>query len=228
MEYKTDILAFGAHPDDIEFGCGALLIKMAKQGKSIVMVDLTLGDKGTNGTVEIRRQESEAAAQVIGAKRVFLNFKDCEIIDSYAGRLELVKIIREYKPRLVLASYWKGEENHPDHIACGVMARYACRYARFRKILPDLPMHKPEGILHYFALGNPDFLIDISDELEMWKKMMHCHKSQMETFNYGDWCIRNAARWGICIGVEYAQGLIKGNPVQVDDLMTIARTSREI
>lgn len=119
----TDILAFGAHPDDIEFGCGAILAKMAAEGKKIVMVDLTLGDKSTNGSPEKRAKEGENAAGLIGAKRVYLDFFDCEIIDTYEGRVKLVKVIREHKPRLVIASMWKGEQNHPDHISCEKMER---------------------------------------------------------------------------------------------------------
>ncbi len=225
----VDVLAFGAHPDDIEFGCGGILAKLAKQNKSIVMVDLTLGDKGTNGTPEIRRLEGEKAAQLIGAKRIYLDFKDCEVFDTYPARLELVKVIREYRPKLVLAPMWKGEQNHPDHLACGVMARYACRYARFSKILPEIPVHTPEGILHYFSRQlSYDFLVDISDHYEVWKQMMLCHASQMKTFEYSEWSMRVSSQLGVLIGKKYAQGLIKGNPVEVDDVMAIAKGTRDL
>lgn len=226
----VDILAFGAHPDDIEFACGGILAKMAAQGKEIVMVDLTLGQKGSHGTPEQRRKESEAAAALIGAKRVFLDFVDCEIVDSYEGRLKFVKCIREYKPRLVLAPMWSGTRNHPDHLACGSMARFACRFARFAKILPELPIHWVQGILHYPPSGceDVDFIIDVSNHVEIWKQMMQCHRSQMETFSYDDWNLRNASKLGMLIGTSYAQGLIKGNPVVIEDVMHIAKGSREI
>lgn len=225
-----DILVFGAHPDDIEFGCGGILVKSARQQKSIVLVDLTIGEKGTNGNPEIRKRESQAAAELIGAQRIFLDFSDCEIIDDYEGRLKLVKVIRQYRPKLVLAPMWNGEQNHPDHIACGSLARAACRYARFPKILPDVPTHKVEGILHYLYLNHvcPDFLVDISDCLDLWKKMISCHESQMLTFDYLDWNLKVAAKWGTILGTPYAQGLVKGNPVVVEDIMSIAKGSREI
>lgn len=225
-----DILIFGAHPDDIEFACGGILAKMATQGKDIVMVDLTLGEKGTNGTPEQRREESENAAALIGAKRVFLDFSDCEITDTYEGRLRLVKVIREHKPRLVIAPMWNGEQNHPDHIACGKMARYACRYARFAKILPEHPIHWVEGILHYPppTFDAVDFIVDVSDYVETWKKMMRCHISQMATFDYDDWNLRLASKLGVLIGTSYAQGLVKGNPVVVDDVMNVSKGAREI
>lgn len=226
----VDILAFGAHPDDVELGCGGILAKAAAEGKSIVIVDLTAGDKGSNGTPEQRMQEGVNAAKLIGAERRFLHFSDCETIDTYEGRLELVKVIRKYKPRLVIAPLWKGEQNHPDHLACGAMARYACRYARFKNILPELPVHTPEGILHYLHPfhGNPDFLIDVSDYIEIWEKMVLSHTSQMNTKPYMDWAFRETSSWGVMIGKSHAQGLIKGNPVEIDDIMSVSKGSFEI
>lgn len=226
----TDILAFGAHPDDIEFACGAILAKMAAMGKAIVMVDLTLGDKGSNGTPEERRQESIAAAQVIGAKREFLTFRDCEVFDSYEGRLQLVKVIRQYRPKLVIAPLWKGEQNHPDHLALGQMARHACRYARFKNILPELPLHWVEGILHYPppAHEQVDFIVDVSAHVDTWLQMMRAHATQMRTFAYDEWNLRLASKLGMLIGVSHAQGLVKGNPVVVEDVMAVAKGAREI
>lgn len=226
----TDILAFGAHPDDLEFACGGILAKMASQGKKIVMCDLTLGDKGSNGTPEIRKDEGERAAAMIGAKRIFLDFADCEIADNYEGRLKLVRVIRQVRPRLVLAPMWKGTANHPDHIACGSMARAACRFARFRKIMPDLAPHKIDGILHYPppTLDEVDFIIDVSEHVEIWKKMMRAHESQMNTFPYDEWNLKIASKFGMLIGVDYAQALVKGNPVVIEDLMQISCGIREI
>jgi len=226
----VDILAFGAHPDDIEFGCGGILARFAAEGKSVVMIDLTMGDKGSHGGSEKRRKESIEAARVIGAERVFLNFLDCEIVDSYEGRLKLVEVIRQYQPALVLAPLWKGEQNHPDHLACGMMARYACRYARFPKILPHLPPHRVEGILHYVppVANIVDFIIDISEYVEQWKEMMRCHASQYDTYPYDEWNLKHAARLGMMIDKPYAQALVKGNPIEVRDLMAVSRACREL
>jgi bacillithiol biosynthesis deacetylase BshB1 len=226
----VDILAFGAHPDDVEFGCGGILAKAASEGKSIVIVDLTLGDKGTNGNPQLRKAEGEAAAAVIGAKRYYLNFKDCEVYDTYEGRLELVRVIREHQPRLVIAPVWNGERNHPDHLACGLMARYACRYARFAKILPEIPIHRPEGILHYLphAGKETDFIVDVSSHIDAWKQMMNAHRSQMMTSPYSEKALKNAANYGAMIDRPYAQGLLTGNPIVVDDILTISRSTQEI
>jgi len=225
---KIDIMAIGAHPDDIEFGCGGILAKMTALGKSVIFVDLTVGEKGTNGTPEERRQEGINASRVIGAERIYLDFPDCEVFDTYEGRLKLTRVIREYRPRLILAPFWKGEMNHPDHLATGLMTRYAYRYARLKKILPELPPHQPDGILHYLypTLEEVDFLIDVSDYMETWKKMMACHKSQHLTFDFTNWNLLHAARLGTLMHRPFAQGLVKGTPVIVDDLMTISKSVR--
>lgn len=225
-----DIMAIGAHPDDIEFGCGGILAKMASLGKKVLLVDLTVGEKGTNGNAEIRRQEGHEAAKTIGAERLFLDFKDCEVYDTYEGRLKLVTLIRTYKPALILAPLWKGEMNHPDHLATGIMARHAFRYARLAKILPDLPIHQPQGILHYLypTIETVDFIMDISDYVDVWKKMMACHISQHKTHDFSEWNLLHAAKLGHIIGKPFAQGLVKGAPVIIDDLMSISHTMRHI
>ncbi len=224
----VDILAIGSHPDDLEFGVGGILAKMAARGSSIVMADMTSGEMGTNGIPEIRRKEAEAAAALIGAERVFLDLGDCQIADTPENRLEVVKLIRTYKPRVVLAPIWKGEMTHPDHIATGLIARAACRLARFAKIAPEIPIHKPEGILHYMVHDTPNFIVDVSPYFDTWTQMMDCHKSQMKTNNYRDWNLRYASWWGLAIGKPYAQALIQGNPIEIDDLMHIAKGTREL
>jgi len=125
---------------------------------------------------------------------------------------------------------WKGEQNHPDHIACGLITRYACRYARFAKILPELPIWCPEGVLHYLPHAGvaAEILIDVSDHVTAWNAMMSAHTSQFKTYPYSQWALREAAYLGGLMGKEYAQGLIAGNPIEIDDVMTVCRTAREL
>ncbi|MBN4067513.1 PIG-L family deacetylase [Simkania negevensis] len=228
----VDILAFGSHPDDLEFGCGGILARCAASGMTIVMADLTRGEKGTHGTVEEREQEAYAAAKLIGAQRVFLDFSDCEIVDSYEGRLEIVKLIREYSPRLVIAPHISGSQTHPDHLATGTMVRYACRYSRFKNVLPNIPIHRPQGVLHYFNTAvipsDPDFLMDVSAYVEVWKKMMLSHETQHRGNNYTDSVLKKSAYFGALMSVEYAQGLVKVNPIVIDDINAIATSTREL
>ncbi len=226
----VDILAFGAHPDDIEFGCGGILVKMSQSGASIVLADLTSGEKGTNGTASIRRKEAGEAAHTLGVPRLFLDFADCELEDNYESRLKIVEVIREYRPKLVLAPDISFAKNHPDHVACGMMVRAACRFARFSKILPDLPIHRVGGVLHYPSASNDhvDFIVDVSPHVEKWTKMIDAHVSQMQTINYKDRVLRTASRLGSLIGSDFAQGLIKENPVIIDDLMLLSQGIKEI
>lgn len=225
----VDILAIGAHPDDIEFGAGGILAKAVAAGQTVAMCDLTLGQRGTNGTPAIRKQEAIAAAKLLGAEREFLDFEDCEVSDCCEGRTELARVIRHYKPRLVLAPMFDGVRNHPDHVATGLLARNACRYARFRNILPKTPIHTVDGILHYPQGGcPPDFLVDVTPHLEMWKALINCHTSQLQSRPYLDWVLAGARTNGISIGCEYAQGLVKGNPIVIDNILQVSRGTREL
>lgn len=226
----VDIMAFGAHPDDIEFGCGGLLCRQSVLGQSIVMVDLTLGQKGTNGTPEQRRDEGLAAAERIGATREVLNFQDCEVQDTPDARLDVVRAIRTHQPKLLLAQNWKSPIQHPDHVAAGRIVQAAARLARFKNILPNLPIHHVEGILYYPGpmCEQTGFLIDISDYVEQWKELILAHKSQHLTYNYLNRCLAGAARWGAMMGTEYAQNLIAHNPVVVNNVMQVAKGTIEL
>lgn len=226
----VDILVLGAHPDDIEFGCGGILAKLASQKISMVLIDLTCGEKGTYGTPSQRREEGIKAAKLLNAERYYLDFKDCEVMDDYESRLKIVKVIRQFKPKIILAPYWKGEQSHPDHFACGMLARYAARYARFAKILPELPIHKPGNVLHYLhpAFMEPDFLFDVTDHMDLWKQMMECHSSQLKGNPYSEQVIRRSAWLGSLIETPFAQGLFKGHPVVVEDLLSLSKSSKEI
>lgn len=226
----VDILAFGAHPDDIEFGAGGILLAQKKLGHTIALCDLCLGQKGSNGTPEERRSESLKAAKILGAERTFLDFVDCEIFDSTRGREKLVEVIRHYQPKLILAPLWEGTQNHPDHLALGSMARYATRLSRFSKFLGSVPSHRPEGILHYTYPfhRHPDFIVDVTEVQPAWLELIRCHASQLQTRPYDRVNMNAASYLGSLIGVEYAQGLVKGNPLQVDNLMHISKSSLEV
>ena len=225
----VDILAIGAHPDDIEFGAGGILAKAVAEGQTVALCDLTLGQKGSNGTPKVRKQEALAAAELLGAEREFLDFEDCEVTDCCEGRTELARVIRHYKPRLVLAPMFDGVRNHPDHLAAGMLARHACRYARFGNILPKIPTHTVDGILHYPRWAcDADFLVDVTAHVDQWKALIHCHRSQLQSRPYLDWVLTGAEAAGITIGCQYAQGLIKANPIAIDDILQVSRGTREL
>ena len=138
----ADILVFGAHPDDAEFGMGASLVKFVRSGASVAVCVLTRGEAGTFGTGEQREREMRAAAEKLGGEIEILSFQDCRIFDTYEARVRLAEVVRKFRPKIVFApyhtnpSYHKDGGAHPDHTATGTVVRSALRYA---------PLRRPQG-----------------------------------------------------------------------------------
>lgn len=175
---KTDILAFGAHPDDVELGCGGTIAKLISEGKTCVIVDLTKGELGTRGTDQTRKEEATEAAKILGvAARENLGLKDGFLVNSEEYQMELVKMIRKYKPEIVLANAI--DDRHPDHAKAAKLESDACFLAGLRKIETVLDgevqeVWRPKQIYHYIQWKDvkPDFVIDISEHLD--KKIEAC------------------------------------------------------
>jgi LmbE family N-acetylglucosaminyl deacetylase len=132
----VDILAFGAHPDDAEIGCGGLLLRLKDRGYRTGIVYLTVGEMGSRGTPDIRRQELTAAAKVLGLDHVeVLDFQDCRVVDDFASRLRIAAIVRQQRPTLVLAPYWDGPPGrgvgHTDHQTAGYLVSHGVNFATF-------------------------------------------------------------------------------------------------
>jgi bacillithiol biosynthesis deacetylase BshB1 len=223
------ILAIGPHPDDAEFGCSALLIKEVNKGNQVKILVLTKGEAGTKGTPEIREQESRDAAKIIGADIEFLEMGgDCHIEHNPKNGMLIAKHIRGYKPDILLTPQ-PDEDQHPDHSAAGKIARDAARFARYGGLteLKDLPTHKITA-LYFYAItqdfGNrPDIVVDIGDVYDQWMKTVHAHKTQMQNKNYDELF---AMRFGVTIGVNYAQGLWVNDPIRLDGVSDITLSSR--
>ncbi|UPQ74209.1 bacillithiol biosynthesis deacetylase BshB1 [Chryseobacterium nepalense] len=175
---KTDILAFGAHPDDVELGCGGTIVKMVSEGKKCVIVDLTRGELGTRGTEETRKAEASDSAKILGVvARENLGMKDGFLENSEDYQMRIVKMIRKYRPEIVLANAI--DDRHPDHAKGAKLVSDACFLAGLRKIETVLEgenqeIWRPKHIFHYIQWKNiePEFVIDISDHLE--KKIQAC------------------------------------------------------
>ncbi|MDV7699098.1 bacillithiol biosynthesis deacetylase BshB1 [Chryseobacterium soli] len=175
---KTDILAFGAHPDDVELGCGGTVAKLISEGKTCVIVDLTKGELGTRGTDETRRVEALDAAKILGvAARVNLGMKDGFLVNSEEYQMEIVKMIRRYRPEIVLANAI--DDRHPDHAKAAKLVSDACFLAGLRKIETvhegeNQEIWRPKHIFHYIQWKDikPEFVIDISEHLD--KKIEAC------------------------------------------------------
>jgi bacillithiol biosynthesis deacetylase BshB1 len=142
---QVDVLLFGAHPDDVEWGAGGTILKLRATGASFGVVDLTRGEMGSRGTSEERDKEAQAAASWMGARfRENLGLPDCGVIDSVENRQRIASVIRRYRPQLVLAPYWK--DRHPDHAATGRLVRNAAVHCTLRK------SNEPESAAQAFGV----------------------------------------------------------------------------
>ncbi len=224
----VDLLAFGAHPDDVEVGCGGLLIKLRKRGYKIGIVILTQGEMGTGGTAEIRRKEVTDAATIIGARILgHLDMGDLKVEDNYQSRLVAAQYIRRHKPKIVLAPWPTGghgkRASHPDHVACGRIVVNAVNYAMLRKLPVDEPRHAIGGLFHYFLPPEvtPTFIVDITNEFDDWIKALSAHRSQFlnpEKSRDYLWFLESMARgFGGQIGVKYGLGYAIGEPLKIED-----------
>lgn len=184
---KVDILAIGAHPDDVELGCGGTLAKLISEGKKAAIVDLTQGELGTRGTAETRKEEADAASKILGiSERVNLKMKDGFLLNSEEYQMHIVKMIRKYQPEIVFANAI--DDRHPDHAKAAKLVFDACFLSGLRKIETVLegenqPEWRPKHIFHYIQWKEiePDFVVDISDFMD--KKIESCMAYQTQFYN---------------------------------------------
>jgi bacillithiol biosynthesis deacetylase BshB1 len=181
---KLDILAFGAHPDDVEISAGATLLKYASEGKSIGIIDLTEGELGTRGTVEKRYKEAQAASDILQLKiRKNLQLGDGVFDVSQENKLKVIELIRLYRPQLVFANSIK--DRHPDHGKAAQLVADACYLSGLDKIKTSYEgrnqeKFRPDLILHYIQdyYLTPDVILDVSDFGAQKLDVIKCYKSQ--------------------------------------------------
>ena len=179
MDKQLDILAFGAHPDDVELGCGGTIANQVNLGSKIGIVDLTRGELGTRGSAEIRDKEAALAAQILGVEfRHNMGFKDSFFQNDEVHQMELVKIIREYRPRIVLAN--AVSDRHPDHKKGSDLVSTACFLAGLPKIKTGQEAWRPDVVYHYiqFEEIEPNFVVDVSDFMSIKMEAVKAFRSQ--------------------------------------------------
>ncbi|WP_426065294.1 bacillithiol biosynthesis deacetylase BshB1 [Flavobacterium sp. DSP2-3-1] len=165
---KLDILAFGAHPDDVELGCAGTILKEISLGKTVGIIDLTRGELGTRGSAEIRDQEANAAAKILGVSaRENLEMSDGFFVNDEKHQLEIIKMIRKYQPEIVLCNAI--DDRHIDHAKGSKLVSNACFLSGLMKIETSLEGEKqkawrPKLVYHYIQWKNiePDFVVDIT------------------------------------------------------------------
>lgn len=181
---KLDILAFGAHPDDVELSCSGTIAKEIALGKKVGIIDLTRGELGTRGSKEIRDAEAKKAAEILGVQvRENLNMRDGFFVNDEAHQLEIIKMIRKYQPEIVLCNAI--DDRHIDHPKGSKLVSDACFLSGLRRIETQLEDQnqaawRPKIIYHYIQWKNlePDFVVDITDYIDVKMQSILAYSSQ--------------------------------------------------
>ena len=231
MKEKLDILAFGAHPDDIELGCSGTILKHLKNGLKIGIIDLTRGELGTRGTVNTRNQETINSTKVLGVQlRENMDFKDGLFENNEKNKIALIKKIREYRPEIVLTN--APTDRHPDHGRSSELTIDACFLSGLEKIETGQDVWRPKHIYHYIQFNTilPDFVVDITEEMDKKLESVLCYKTQfynpeskesetiissedfLESVKYR---ARDLGRQSDC---KYAEGFISNQTLKVNSL----------
>ena len=231
--HTAPLLAFGAHPDDIEFGCGGVIAREARADRPVHLVICSHGEAGSNGTPALRAREAKKAAAQLGATLEFIKLDgDAHLEVRAAHSIKLARLIRERRPSAVLAPTL-AQNQHPDHWRLAQIVRDATRLARYGglKELKRLPPHAI-GQLFYYAVS-PDaeprdatpVLIDISapEVVAAWTAAMEAHASQLKTRNYVEFQLARAKVCGMRAGLAYAQALWPNDPLVFDSLSAMGR-----
>ena len=229
------ILAVGAHPDDIEFGCGGILLSEAARGSEVFLCVCSRGESGSNGTPEEREEETRQAAELLGAKLDFLDLGgDCRIEASPRNALAIAHRIRETRPDVLLAPV-SSPDQHPDHAAVGRLCRDAARLARYGGIveLGDLPAHTVSHLFGYAVTPGAEpprdrgrIRVDITPHFQRWIELMECHRTQLRTRRYIELQTARARLLGIEAGVDYAQALFATDDFLIETLTQLPRSVR--
>lgn len=177
---QLDILAFGAHPDDVELFAGGTMVKMAALGHATGIVDMTRGELGTRGTTGMRKREASKAAKILGLNiRENLGFSDGDVCVTQQARLKVIRLLRKYRPQVVLTHYW--DDKHPDHVNTSRLVAEAIHHSGLAKINTGQERYRPKTLL-FFKLPShlvPSFVVDISDYIEQRKAAIEAYHSQL-------------------------------------------------
>ena len=233
---KLDILAFGAHPDDVELGCSGTIAKEVSLGKKVGIIDLTRGELGTRGSVEIRNSESAKASEILGVVvRENLDMRDGFFVNDETHQLKVIEMIRKYQPEIVLCNAIT--DRHIDHGKGSKLVSDACFLSGLRQIKTELngeaqEAWRPKVVYHYIQWQNiePDFVVDISEFMDKKMDSVLAYGSQfydpnskepvspITSKNFLDSVKYRAQDLGRLVGVEYAEGFTTERYLAVNSL----------
>lgn len=233
---KLDILAIGVHPDDVELGCSGTILKHIVQGKKVGILDLTKGELGSRGSRELRLEEADKAAQILGVSvRENLGFADGFFINDKKHQLEIIKILRKYQPDVVLAN--APIDRHPDHGRASKLVSEACFYSGLVKVETELDNNKqelwrPKAVYFYIQdrFLQPDFVVDISEHVNKKMEAIMAFSSQfynpdsnapetpISSKKFLDFVKSRMANFGRDINADYAEGYTTERVIGVEDI----------
>ena len=232
---QVDLLAVAAHRDDVELTCGGTLIKAARQGYRTAIVDLTQGELGTRGSAALRAEEASRAAEVLGVTaRENLGLPDAGVLNTPEARAALARVIRRFRPQVVIAPAPHGR--HPDHGIAAQLVRDACFVAGLAKVEPTVPKHRPRKVVHAIAYREdhekPTFVVDVSAEFERKLEAVRCFASQFEGVQQAgevypngepleDIVRHQAAHYGSLIRARYGEPFFTTETMRVDDVVAL-------
>lgn len=233
---KLDILAFGAHPDDVELGCSGTIAKEISLGKKVGIIDLTRGELGTRGSVEIRNSEASKASEILGISvRENLDMRDGFFVNDEAHQMKIIQMIRKYQPEIVLCNAIR--DRHIDHSKGSKLVSDACFLSGLRKIETHFEdknqeVWRPKVVYHYLQWENiePDFVVDITGFIELKTASIMAYGSQfysensnepitpIATKNFLESIHYRSQDFGRLVGVEYAEGFTVERYLAVNSL----------
>jgi len=236
---KLDVLAFAAHPDDVELACSGTIAKLKSQGYAVGIIDLTRGELGTRGSAEIRDQEAAASAKILQLDvRENLGFRDGFFEDDEIHRMRIVEKLRLYQPEIILIN--APEDRHPDHGKGSKLVRDAAFLSGLRRVptsLDGLPQEawRPKQVFKYIQdyYLEPSFVVDITDTMDTKLASIRAFASQfftgdangpqtpISTPDFMDFIQARAREFGRLGGVKYGEGFITEKSPRIDDLMKL-------
>lgn len=227
-----DLVVFTAHPDDAELNCGGTLILARDQGWKTAVVDFTLGELSTRGTPETRAEETAAASRLLGlTRRINLELPDGHLRDSDENRKLVVRLIRQMRPRVVIAP--PPEDHHADHMAVATVLSNSLYLGGVEKYCPDLEPWRPGSLLHYLGsrAAIPQLVVDISSVHQERTEAVLCYRSQFHDPSsteratrishpeFLEWVNGALRHYGLLIGVSYGEAYTSSEPVPVFNLV---------
>lgn len=233
MTELLHVLAFGAHPDDVELMCGGTIIKLAQKGYRVGVISLTAGEMGTRGSADLRAKEFDDSAQIMQlTMHKTLDIPDGDVHVNMESKLKVIHEVRAYRPNLILAPYW--HTRHPDHANCSHLVRESVFLSGLKKVLPELEPFRPSKLMYYMEHYEfkPSFIVDVTDTFDLRIKAIQAYKSQVFTgqikeFATDDTLISSrqyyhsiyyrAQFWGGKIGVTYGEPFFMREYINIPD-----------